>query len=50
MGEWKAKIHSGNYVEILFPPGQEVNTNYYEVNGYDWWIFLPKTMEEQCAR
>jgi len=50
MEEWMMKIKRGDYVEVLFPPGDARHRNFREVNGYDWWIFLPKTMEEQCAR
>ena len=48
--EWKQTIKTGDYVELIFPNDGMEHTQFEEVNGYDWWIFLPQTMEAQCAR
>lgn len=50
--EWRKRVKNGNFVVILLAGEGSGGTigNLREIWAFDWWYFLPKDMEELCAR
>lgn len=49
--EWKSLTQSGEYVLIYHPAKQDNGRMLArEVNYYNFWVFLPRGIERQCAK
>lgn len=50
--EWEKRVKNGSFVTTLLAGEENEGTlgNLREIWAFDWWRFLPKSMEELCAQ
>ena len=49
---WKSKIRSGDFVSVLIatPDNGGNSGNLRQAFGYNWWYFMNKDIQTECAR
>jgi len=49
---WKARVKKGDHVSVLIAGEEHGGTkgNLREMYSYDWWVFAPVMIKEQCKR
>ncbi|MHB8777950.1 MAG: hypothetical protein ACYC6R_09335 [Anaerolineales bacterium] len=50
--EWRKRVKNGSFVTILLTSEESGGTvgNLREIWAFDWWYFVPGTMEVQCEK
>ncbi|MDP1713248.1 MAG: hypothetical protein Q8L41_00760 [Anaerolineales bacterium] len=50
--EWKKRVKNGSFVTIILTNEENGGTvgNLREIWAFDWWYFMPGTMEVQCEK